>query len=161
MKAVFDKLDLRILTFLQNDAKITNAALAAKVGLSPSSCLQRVKRLEKEKFISSYLTNLNLDKVCRYVTCILNVKMRNHTPKDFTDFSELVVSIPEIVECHTVSGESDFIIKVVCSNMSRHLELNNELLNSNPKIESINTHVVMSENKSFSGFPLKTLLEDN
>ncbi len=160
MKPPIDKLDLRILSFLQTDGRITNQALADKVGLSPSSCLQRVKRLEQQGYISQYLSQINLAKVCRYVTCIATVKMRNHTPQDFDDFAALVATVHEIIECSTVSGECDFILKIVCRDMSRHLELNNFLLNSSKKIESINTHVVMKENKQFSSFPLKTLIEN-
>ena len=157
MKHAYDKLDLRILTFLQTDARITNQALAEKVGLSPSSCLQRVKRLEQHGFIKQYLAQIDLNKVCRYVTCIATVTMRDHTPQDFDDFSHLVSTIPEVIECSTVSGEYDFILKMICSDMTRHLELNNFILNSSKKVASINTHVVMNENKKFSCFPLKEL----
>jgi len=159
MKASIDKLDLRILSFLQTDARITNQSLADKVGLSPSSCLQRVKWLEQQGYIKNYLSQLCLSKLCRYVTCMATVTMRDHTPNDFDAFAAIVDSIPEIVECYTVSGGFDFILKIVCTDMNRHLELNNRLLNSSQKIESINTHFVMKENKTFNGFPLDTLTD--
>lgn len=158
MKSSLDKLDLSILTFLQTDARITNQALADKVGLSPSSCLQRVKQLEKKGFITQYYSQISLNKVCRYVICIANVTMRDHAPQDFEDFSALVSRIPEVTECSTVSGECDFILKIVCSDMTRYLELNNYLLNSSKKIANINTYVVMNENKPFNGYPLKDLV---
>jgi len=157
MKDALDKLDLRILTILQTDARITNQALANKVGLSPSSCLQRVKQLEKKGYITAYISELDLGKICHYILCIANVKMDNYTPQDVDDFVDLIKKIPEIVECYTVSGECDFILKIICSDMSKHLELNNLLLNSNSKISNIKTHVVMKENKTFEGFPLENL----
>lgn len=160
MKETLDRIDLKILLCLQSNAKRTNQDLADEVGLSPSSCLQRVRRLEKSGFIDRYLTVVNLPKLCRNVTCIATVTMKQHSENDFDFFEKTVKNIPEVIECYTVSGSFDFVLKIVCSDMTRYLELNNELLNTGSNIENISTHVVMNENKPFQGYPLDILVED-
>lgn len=152
-----DKIDLKILQYLQSNSRITNQALAEKVHLSPSSCLQRVKRLEDNGYIKKYIALVDLRKICRYVTCIATITLRGHDQQDFEDFVNEVNEIPEVTECSTVSGEFDFILKLVCEDMPRYLELNNHLLNMCSKIESIKTHVVMNENKKFEGYDLTAL----
>lgn len=152
-----DKLDLRILTILQENGRITNQDLAAKVNLSPSSCLQRVRRLEKSKFIHSYQAGLNLDRIARHINCIAAVTVKDHTQQEFKAFVALIESIPEIVECFTVSGESDFLVKIICADMNRYLEISDLLLSSNQQQVTINTYVVMKENKRFRGVDLSTL----
>lgn len=152
-----DKIDLKILSKLQKDARITNQNLAEAISLSPSSCLQRVRRLEENGIISSYHARIELHRLCRHLTCIATVAMKNHTQDDFHDFESLVNSIPEIVECLTVSGEFDFFLRIICPDMQRYVEINEQLVSSVNYAININTHVVMSENKRFSGVQLNTL----
>ncbi len=122
-----DKTDLRILKTLQRDARITNQSLAEEVSLSPSSCLQRVRRLEKDGFLQGYNARLNLDKISRHVMCIASVTLKNHTQDQFKAFEKLVNQIPEVVECYTVSGECDCFIRVIAPDMGRYLEINDRL----------------------------------
>jgi Lrp/AsnC family transcriptional regulator of ectoine degradation len=151
--------DLRILNTLQNNAKITNQDLADRVALAPSSCLQRVRRLEKEGMIKRYLAIVNQAKICRSISCIATVTMKHHAQKDFDKFESIVRDMPEVIECYTVSGGFDFILKVICTSMEQYLKINNDLLNSASNIDQISTHVVMNENKPFTGFPLDMLVE--
>lgn len=152
-----DKTDLKILEILQKDGRITNQELAENVHLSPSSCLQRVRRLEKEGVIQSYHARVNLDSIARHITCIATVSLRNHTQDEFKAFEALIAAIPEVVECYTVSGESDFFIRSICADMNRYLEINDELVGSSSYQVTINTYVVMKENKSFQAVKLNTL----
>ncbi|EGG95311.1 transcriptional regulator, AsnC family protein [gamma proteobacterium IMCC1989] len=78
-------------------------------------------------------------------------------PGGFEDFVDVIEKMPEVVECSTVSGEFDFILKIVCEDMSRHLEINNYLLKTCKKIESMKTHFVMDESKRFKGFDIESL----
>ena len=160
MKPPIDALDLRILQYLQTNAKTTNQDLADSVGLSPSSCLQRVRRLEDKGYIDRYLTLVDLPRLCRSITCITTVTLKQHAKEDFERFEKTVAAIPEVVECFTVSGGFDFVLKVVCPDMTRYLALNNELVASGANIENVSTHVVMNENKPFSGYPLEILIEN-
>lgn len=153
-----DKIDLKILRTLQNNARITNQTLAEAINLSPSSCLQRVRRLESEGIISGYQARIELAEICRHIVCIATVAMKNHTPDEFRAFENLMTSIPEIVECYTVSGEFDFFLRVVCPDMTRYLEINEQLVASVNYAVTINTHVVMKENQRFRGVDIDTLV---
>ena len=152
-----DKTDMKILRTLQCNARITNQSLADAIALSPSSCLQRVRRLEQEGIISAYHAHIELNSLCRHLVCIATVAMKNHTQEEFRAFENLVNSIPEVVECLTVSGEFDFFLRVVCPDMARYLQINEKLVSAVRYAITINTHVVMSENKRFSGVDLSTL----
>ena len=152
-----DKIDLKILQTLQRDGRITNQDLAEKVCLSPSSCLQRVRRLEKEQVIQSYHARIDLSRIARHIMCIATVSLKNHTQQEFKAFESLIASVPEIVECYTVSGESDFLIRIVCADMNRYLEINDQLVSSSSYQVTINSYVVMKENKAFEAVQLNTL----
>lgn len=154
-----DRIDQKILQILQQQGRITNQKLADQVSLSPSSCLQRVRRLETGGVIESYQARINLARVARHIICIATVSLRNHTQDEFTAFEALVESIPEVVECFTVSGESDFLMRIICPDMSRYVEINDQLVASNSYQVTINSYVVMKENKPFRGIDLKTLQE--
>jgi Lrp/AsnC family transcriptional regulator of ectoine degradation len=155
-----DRTDLKILKYLQTNAKTTNQDLAEKIALSPSSCLQRVRRLEQEELITGYHAKLNLSKISRHIMFIATVTMKNHSAKEFRKFESLIESLPEIIECYTVSGEFDFFIRIVCPDMTRYVEINDILVESVNHSLSINTHVVMNENKSFTGVDLSKLSSD-
>ena len=152
-----DRIDLKILQTLQRNGRITNQNLAEKVCLSPSSCLQRVRRLEKEQVIQSYHARIDLSRVARHIICLATVSLKNHTQQEFKAFESLVESIPEVVECYTVSGESDFLIRIICADMNRYLEINDQLVSSSSYQVTINSYVVMKENKAFEAVELNTL----
>ncbi|WP_317930323.1 Lrp/AsnC family transcriptional regulator [Halioxenophilus sp. WMMB6] len=152
-----DKIDMNILRTLQDNARITNQHLADTIALSPSSCLQRVRRLEQEGIISAYHAQIELNRLFRHLVCIATVAMKNHTQDELRAFENLVNAIPEIVECLTVSGEFDFFLRVVCPDMARYLQINEQLVSSVNCAITINTHVVMSENKRFQSVDLATL----
>lgn len=156
-----DKTDIKILETLQQDGRITNQSLANKVHLSPSSCLQRVRRLEQARVIHSYHAHLDLVSIARHIMCIATVSLKNHTQDEFKAFEKLVESIPEVVECYTVSGESDFFIRIICPDMNRYVEINDQLVSSSSYQVNINTYVVMKENKRFEGVQLSTLRSGN
>ena len=154
-----DKIDLRILQTLQKDGRITNQNLAERVNLSPSSCLQRVRRLDQAGVISYYQAHLNLGSIARHIICLATISVKNHTQEEFNAFEDLIESIPEVVECYTVSGESDFLLKVICADMRRYVEINDQLVGSSRYQVTINSYVVMKENKAFRGVDLATLCE--
>jgi DNA-binding Lrp family transcriptional regulator len=152
-----DKIDLRILEILQHDGRITNQKLAEQVNLSASSCLQRVRRLEQEGVIGSYHAHLSLGSIARHIMCLATVSLKNHTQEEFNAFEALIESIPEVVECYTVSGESDFLLRIICPDMNRYVEINDQLVGNSRYQVTINSYVVMKENKSFRGVNLETL----
>ena len=152
-----DRIDLKILETLQRDGRITNQKLAEKVCLSPSSCLQRVRRLEKEKVIRSCHARIDLSHIARHIMCIAMVSLKNHTQEEFRAFENLVETIPEVVEYYTVSGEPDFIMRIICADMNRYLAINDQLVGSSSYQVNISSYVVMKENKAFEAVDLSTL----
>ncbi|MCV2401833.1 Lrp/AsnC family transcriptional regulator [Marinomonas sp. C2222] len=152
-----DHIDYKILDILQKDGRLTNQELARQVDLAPSSCLLRLRHLEEEGIISNYHARVDLHKVCRFVTCIAGVHLKNHTHQEFLAFKEAVASIPEIVEYYTVSGECDFILKIVCRDMPAYLAINDQLISNPNYLATINSYVVMEENKPFTNVDLDTL----
>lgn len=156
--ATLDKIDLRILRVLQDNARITNQDLANKIHLSPSSCLMRVRKLEEADILQSYYSEVNVKKICRIVRCIVTVSMKNQTKKDFAQFLTYVNALPEVMECFTVSGEFDFFLKIAAPNMERYLEITDSLIDCTDAEIHLNTHVVMEENKVSRSYPLDKLL---
>lgn len=155
---VLDRIDLKILSALQAEARISNQKLADKVALSASSCLQRVKKLEKSGLLKSYHAYLDIEKIQRHVSCIATVRLLNHSQKHILQFENLIAAIDEIVECFTVSGQFDFFLRIICPDMSHYLAINDHLISSCQQGIAINTHVIMKTNKVFRGIKLDTIL---
>jgi len=155
-----DRLNRKILSILQQEARITNQQLADRVGLSPSSCLNRVRRLEQEGLIGPYLGVLNMSKLCRSVTVIATVSLKDQSTDAFRAFQQEAESIPEVIECDTVSGTFDMFLRIVAPDMQRYNEINDRLLDVLPGMVNISSHVVLTTGKPFRGYPLDALLED-
>ncbi len=158
-KKAIDQIDLKILSILQSDARITNHDLSNKVNLSPSSCLQRVRRLEDENYISRYMGHVDLDKICRTVTVILTVSLHDHSNENFETFNNAVKEFPEIVECYTVSGNFDYFLRAVCPDMKSYLALNDELIEKMDGTANVSGHVVLENTKPFEGYAIEALVE--
>lgn len=158
-KKAIDQIDLKILSILQSDARITNHELSSKVNLSPSSCLQRVRRLEDDKYIERFMAHIDLDKICRTVTVILTVSLHDHSNENFEIFNKAVAEFPEIVECYTVSGNFDYFLRVVCPDMKSYLTLNDALIDRMEGTANVSGHVVLEYTKSFNGYAIEALVE--
>jgi Lrp/AsnC family transcriptional regulator, leucine-responsive regulatory protein len=112
-----DQIDRDILNHLQAQAKLTNAQLAQHVGLSPASTLERVRKLERQGVIRSYHAKLDPTKLSLNTCVILQIKLQYLTTENVAAFREHIALIPEIVECHQVVGDADFLIKVVTTDI--------------------------------------------
>lgn len=106
-----DAIDKKILRVLSRDGRLTNAELAERVGLSPSPCWTRVKRLEQAGVIRGYAALLDQAALGLPDTVFIEVMMERHDEAHLARFEEVVASIPEILECHLVTGEYDYVIK--------------------------------------------------
>jgi Lrp/AsnC family leucine-responsive transcriptional regulator len=117
----FDRIDRKILEQLQNNARITNLELADKVGLSPTPCLRRVKRLEESGVIDRHVTLLNADALGLGLTAYVGISMDRHTPDRFEAFELAIEVLPEVLECSIVTGQdADFLLKVVVRDMKHY-----------------------------------------
>lgn len=154
-----DRIDRKIILVLQTQARITNQALAAEVGLSPSACLNRVKTLESAGVISRYLADINLPKVCRSVMVIATVSLKDQSTDAFRLFRQTAEAMPEVVECYIVSGTFDIFLRIVAADMARYNAINDQLLDLLPGQVNISSHVVLETGKAFAGYPLIPLLE--
>jgi DNA-binding Lrp family transcriptional regulator len=128
-----DQLDLKILGRLQADGRATNQELADAVGLSPSPCLQRVKRMERTGVISGYRAQLDLTKVCRHVDVIAAVTLKSHGLDDFRSFEKMVTDMRYVVECTKVSGPIDYLVRFICPDVASYQMLSDELCSSDQR----------------------------
>ena len=155
-----DKINQNILSLLQSNARITNQALADQVHLSPSSCLNRVKKLEDLGLIGPYIGVVNLDKACRSVMAIITVNLKDQSTEGFDVFLNCAKSIPELTECYTVSGSFDMFLRVAAADMLRFNKIVDQLLDIIPGRVNLNSHIVLSTDKPFRGYALHSLLQD-
>jgi DNA-binding Lrp family transcriptional regulator len=153
-----DQLDIKILNRLQHDARVTNQELADAVGLSPSACLQRVKRMEKGGIIARYSAHLDLVKICRHVDVIAAVTLNSHGLDDFRAFEAMVAAMSYVVECTKVSGTFDYFIRFVCPDVASYRMLSDELLQLGPKIGNLSSYIVLNTVKPFNGVALDDLV---
>jgi Lrp/AsnC family leucine-responsive transcriptional regulator len=113
-----DRTDRRILAVMQRSGRISNLELAEAVGLSPTPCSRRVKRLEESGIIDRHVTLLNQSQLGLKLTAFIGISMDRHTPERFNHFEEAVGAFPEVIECSVVTGQSaDYLLKVVVPDM--------------------------------------------
>jgi Lrp/AsnC family leucine-responsive transcriptional regulator len=122
MKISLDRIDKHILRLMQSNGRISNLELADQVGLSPTPCSRRVKRLEDSGIIERHVTLLNPEALGLSLTAIIGISMDRHTPDRFEAFEKAIAHMPEIIECSIVTGQAaDFLVKAVVKDM-RHYE---------------------------------------
>jgi DNA-binding Lrp family transcriptional regulator len=151
-----DKLDQRILDELQKDARISNAELARRVNLSPPATHSRVKRLEEKKIIQRYAAVLDRQMAGYDLLCFVRVSLQLHDLDQVIGFHEAVQIMPEVLECHHVTGDYDYLLKVVAHNTE---DLENFLVNRLtpiPGVAQIHTSLVLREVKNSTILPLKS-----
>ena len=134
MTGSLDKIDISILKALQQNARITNKELAAKVHLSPSPVYERLKRLESEGYIERYTAVLNAEKLNLGFIVFCSVKLQRLNTEIADDFVAKIKEIPEVTECYNVSGEFDYLLKIHAPDMQYY---NQFILNVLGRIESL------------------------
>lgn len=154
-----DRIDLKILAALQDNGRITNQALSEQVGLSPSPCLQRVRRLEKLGVIKGYACHIDLERVAPSVAVFVSVSLSSHEKGAFSAFETAVADIPELVECHKVSGQFDYLLRFVCSDIATYTAISDHLLATGPEGLNLSSHVVLQTTKESRGVALERLIK--
>lgn len=151
---MLDKLDKLILAELQADARISNTELARRVNLSPPATLARVRRLEESGFAERYVTLVNRQQAGYDMLCFVRVRLQLHDTEQVTGFHKAVQEMPEVLECHFVTGDHDYLLKVVTHNSE---DLENFLINRLtpiPGVAQIHTSLVLREVKNSTIIPL-------
>ena len=153
-----DKRDLEILRILTVEGRISNAALAERVGLSASPCWERVKRLEKAGIVSGYRAEINLKKLGPHVTIFVTVELGDHTAAAFRRFEKAVLNYEEVVSCWALGGGFDYILQVVCKDIESYQTLIDEMLGSEIGLARYFTYVVTKPVKTQGVPPLDILV---
>ena len=153
-RKTLDRTDRRILECLQNDGRISNVQLARKVNLTATPCIERVKRLERQGFIRGYTALLDPELVDASLLVFVEIDLSHKSPRAFARFSEEVRNLPEIMECHLVSGNFDYLIKARVSDMKTYRELLGEKILSLPGVNGSRSYVVMEEVKESVNLPM-------
>ncbi len=149
-----DKTDRRILAELQRNCRISNVALARKVNLSPTPCLERVRKLERDGFVRSYTAVLDPHRLDAGLLVFVEISLTRTSPDVFQDFREAVVAVPEVLDCHLVSGNFDYLIKARVRDMAAYRELLGDKLLSLPGVSASRSYVVMEEIKETLALPV-------
>ena len=154
-----DRTDLMILRELQANAKLSNVELARRVNLSPTPCLERVRKLEKQGYITAYRSELNPHKLAASLLSFVEIKL-NHTSKDvFSEFKRAVKSLPEVLECHLVSGDFDYLLKTRVADMTAYRKLLGDTLLTLPHVSSSRSYMVMEEVKETRMIPIPEAIQ--
>ena len=149
-----DRYDRAILSALQQDGRLSNVQLAGRVNLSESACLRRVRGLEQSGFIERYVALLNQKKVGVGGTVFVHIALRREEQSELAAFEEAVQDIPEIMECYLMTGEFDYLLRVVVSDMADFERLHNEALTRLPGVARVNSSVALRTVRKTTELPL-------
>ena len=153
-----DPTDLRILDEIQRDGRITKLALAEKVGLSPTPCWMRLRRIEKAGIVSGYHAKIAMRTIAPVATVLIEVTLGNHRQADFDRFERAVRDIPEIVACWAVGGGVDYVLKVMARDIDAYQRLIDGLLEREIGIDRYFTYIVTKTVKEETALPVAQLL---
>ncbi|WP_299494404.1 leucine-responsive transcriptional regulator Lrp [uncultured Shewanella sp.] len=152
-----DRIDRNILNELQIDGRISNVELSKRVGLSPTPCLERVKRLEKQGYINGYTALINPHYIGASLLVFVEITLNRDTSEVFDKFNRAVQLLDDIQECHLVSGDFDYLLKTRVSDMSAYRRLLGETLLHLPSVSDTRTYVVMEEVKQTNRVAINTV----
>jgi Lrp/AsnC family transcriptional regulator len=150
-----DKIDLKILAALQEDASRSAAEIAEAVGLSQSPCWRRIQRLKEEGYISKIVALLDRNKLGLRAQLFVQVKVERNDQVSLAEFSQAMREFPEVMECHVVLGVFDFLLRVVAKDMDAYKKFYFERLSRVPNIREVMSFVAASEIKSTTALPLR------
>lgn len=152
-----DETDVKILEIMQNDGRITNAKLASLIGISPPAMLERVRRLEASGIISQYVALVDREKIGLGVMAIVSISLAIHELTSVDKIKERLLELDEVLECHQVSGEDDFILKVALESIKSYSDFAMHKLASIPGIQNFKSSFVLATIKNSTCFPIKSM----
>ncbi len=151
-------IDLRILEALQREGDITNVRLAEMVGLSPSPCLQRVRKLRKTGYISDVSAIVNLKKIANYITLYCQIRLSEQTVRQYSIFETAIAKISEVVECSMISGDYDYILRLIVRDMGHFNDIMTFMMEMNIGIKNHASIVEVKKVKNTLKMPLRELI---
>lgn len=150
-----DKIDMKILAVLQDDAALSAAEVADVVGLSQSPCWRRIQRLKDEGYISKVVAILNRQKLNLRTQLFVHVKVVRNDKDNLLEFSQAIRAFPEVMECHVILGVYDFMLRVVAADMDAYQKFFFDKLSLLPNIREVNSFVAVTEIKATTALPLR------
>jgi len=153
-RSPLDAVDLKILQALQADGRMANVDLSERIGLSPSSTLERVRRLERGGVIHGFTARIDRKALGHDVVVFVQVTMREHDRKAVTQFEKAVVKLPEVLECHHVAGDYDFLLKLLATDVDSLRKLLLDRISELPSVGRIHSMLVLDTVKHVLDVPL-------
>lgn len=155
---MLDHTDKKILTILQDNGRITNSKLAQEIGLSPPAVLERVRRLESSGVIDKYVAILDRQKTGFEIQTIVMVCLSHHQISSLKHVIETLTGMDEVLECHQLTGEIDFLLKVIVKDMKSYTDFVNNKLSGIPGIQNVKTSFILETMKNSTSlkFPAET-----
>ncbi len=151
-----DRTDIKILELLQQDARISNLDLARQVGLSPSPCHRRVKMIEDAGLVKRYVTLLDRVAVGLALTAFVEVALGHKDAKTRAAFQQIAEELPEIMECHIMTGESDYMLRIAAKDIESFRSLMMNKILAMPGVDRTRTNISLGEVKYTTSLPLST-----
>ena len=149
-----DRTDKKILKIMQQDGRISNQALADRVGISTAACWRRVRALEDEGLITSYAAILSRTKVNLNLCAFVHITLTRHFKETTTSFEEAILERPEVLECFATTGDADFILRVVTESIESLDVFLSESLFTLPQISQVRSNIALRELKLTTALPL-------
>ena len=153
-KADLDRIDLLLLAELQRDGRLPNADLAERVHLSPSACLRRVQRLERDGVIAGYRAELEPERIGLGLQAFVRVQLRQHDPATVDAFATFVTAWDEVVACHALTGDMDYLLQVAVRDLEHFSRFLLDRLLGQAGVADVNSSFVLRTVKRFRGLPL-------
>ena len=154
---LLDAFDRKIIAALQADGRLANVDLAEKIGLSPSPCLRRVKRLEREGYIETYRASLDRAKIGLGFTVFVGVRIEGHANDRAGGFEDAVLVMPEVIACHMVSGTVDYLLEVVVPDLAHYQKFLIGKLLALPVVREVQSSIAINSLKAGAPLPLDHL----
>ena len=142
-----DDIDKRLLSELQAEGRVTNVELAQRVGLTAPPCLRRVRGLEEDGVIRGYHADLDPSKLGFAITVFAMVSLKSQAESSLREFEEHMRGLPEVRECHNITGNVEYLLRVECADMASYKEFHTERLGALPHVRQITSHIVMGSPK--------------
>lgn len=158
MQVSLDSADVRLLECLQGQARLTNVELSERVRLSPSQCYRRLRRLEESGLLRAYVALLDRERLGLGVVAFVNVSLEKQREHPAEAFNQAVQDIPEILECLAVSGEADYLLRVVAVDLKAFSDFLMHRLLRLPMVANVRSSILLDEVKSTTALPLSRLL---
>jgi DNA-binding Lrp family transcriptional regulator len=153
-KPALDETDVRILKEIQEDARISNVDLAERIGLSPSPCLRRLKRLEEEKVVRGYMTLVDQNAVGLPVSVFVSVALKEQSEAALEQFEARIRTLPQVMECYLMTGTSDYLLRVVTADLAAYERFLKDHLTRVPSIASIQSSFALKQVSFRTALPL-------